>query len=193
METTVSIARQIAKLSIPMKEKSIKKLASILIRTELKKGVLFLREGEVSTQLGYIYKGMIRQFYYKNDRELTENFAYENKIFICIESFLRQRPAKLIVETLENTIIYGIPHDPLLALCAEDYDIEQMYRHLLEDSLIFSQHKADSFRFESANERYARLLREHPQIVQRAPLSQIASYLSMTPETLSRVRGSMQL
>lgn len=62
--------------------------------------------------------------------------ASEDNIFICIESFLRQRPANLLVEALENTVLYGIPHDPLLALCAEDYEIEVMYRRLLENSLI---------------------------------------------------------
>ena len=160
MDTAIFIARRIAAQSILLSEEAAQKLASILIRTELKKGALFLSEGEVCTQLGYVYKGMVRQFYFKNKKELTEHFASEDNIFICIESFLRQRPANLLVEALENTVLYGIPHDPLLALCAEDY---------------------------------ARLLKEHPEIVQRAPLSHIASYLLMTPETLSRVRANMQL
>ena len=157
MDTAIFIARRIAAQSILLSEEAVEKLASILIRTELKKGALFLSEGEVCTQLGYVYKGMVRQFYFK------------------------------------NTVLYGIPHDPLLALCAEDYEIEVMYRRLLENSLILSQRKADFLRFETANERYARLLKEHPEIVQRAPLSHIASYLLMTPETLSRVRANMQL
>jgi len=193
MDTAIFIARRIAAQSILLSEEAVEKLASILIRTELKKGALFLSEGEVCTQLGYVYKGMVRQFYFKNKKELTEHFASEDNIFICIESFLRQRPANLLVEALENTVLYGIPHDPLLALCAEDYEIEVMYRRLLENSLILSQRKADFLRFETANERYARLLKEHPEIVQRAPLSHIASYLLMTPETLSRVRANMQL
>ena len=159
MDTAIFIARRIAAQSILLSEEAAQKLASILIRTELKKGALFLSEGEVCTQLGYVYKGMVRQFYFKN----------------------------------KNTVLYGIPHDPLLALCAEDYEIEVMYRRLLENSLILSQRKADFLRFETANERYARLLKEHPEIVQRAPLSHIASYLLMTPETLSRVRANMQL
>ena len=193
MDTAIFIARRIAAQSILLSEEAAQKLASILIRTELKKGALFLSEGEVCTQLGYVYKGMVRQFYFKNKKELTEHFASEDNIFICIESFLRQRPANLLVEALENTVLYGIPHDPLLALCAEDYEIEVMYRRLLENSLILSQRKADFLRFETANEHYARLLKEHPEIVQRAPLSHIASYLLMTPETLSRVRANMQL
>ena len=192
MDTSICVARKIAEQSAPLSEESLERLAAILIRSEVRKGSLVLAEGEVSDQLGYVYKGMVRQFYYKNKKDLTEHFAREDNVFICIESFLRQRPTRLMVEALENTVVYGIPHDPLMALCAECYEIEVMYRGLLENSLILSQHKADSFRFETANERYVRLLREQPEIIRRAPLSHIASYLQMTPETLSRVRASLQ-
>ena len=189
------IAHKIVELSYPpfqISEEAVDKLASILIRTDLKKNTIFLNEGEICKQIGYVEKGMIRQFYFKNKKDLTEHFACEHSIFICIESFLRQRPARLMVEALENTVLYGIPHDPLLKLASENYEIEVIYRGLLEDSLILSQRKTDSFRFETANERYNRLLKEHPEIIQRAPLSHIASYLLMTPETLSRVRASLQ-
>ncbi|RHJ94993.1 Crp/Fnr family transcriptional regulator [Parabacteroides bouchesdurhonensis] len=195
MEPLRDIAEKIIELSYPpqpISNEAVDKFASILIRTNLKKNTMFLREGEVCTQIGYVEKGMIRQFYYKNNKDLTEHFACEHSIFICIESFLRQRPARLMVEALENTVLYGIPHDPLLEMAAEDYEIEMIYRGLLEDSLILSQRKTDSFRFETANERYNRLLKEHPEIIRRAPLSHIASYLLMTPETLSRVRASLQ-
>ena len=114
MDTAIFIARRIAAQSILLSEEAAQKLASILIRTELKKGALFLSEGEVCTQLGYVYKGMVRQFYFKNKKELTEHFASEDNIFICIESFLRQRPANLLVEALENTVLYGIPHDGIV-------------------------------------------------------------------------------
>ena len=192
MDTAIFIARRIAAQSILLSEEAAQKLASILIRTELKKGALFLSEGEVCTQLGYVYKGMVRQFYFKNKKELTEHFASEDNIFICIESFLRQRPANLLVEALENTVLYGIPHDPLLALAGSFLNVSLAWSFAVTSTLL-SQRKADFLRFETANERYARLLKEHPEIVQRAPLSHIASYLLMTPETLSRVRANMQL
>lgn len=194
METTKLIAQRIAELSyppIPLGDEAINKLASVLVRIELKKGGRFLDKDEICKYMGYVYKGMIRQFYFKNKKDLTEHFASEDSIFICLESFLRQRPASLLAEALENTVIYGIPHDEILALASEDYQVELIYRGLLEDSLILSQRKMDSMRFETANERYVRLLREHPEVIQRAPLSHIASYLLMTPETLSRVRANI--
>lgn len=95
------------------------------------------------------------------------------------------------MEALENTIIYGLPYEPLLQLAAESHEVEELYRGLLENSLILSQVKMDMFRFESANERYNRLMHDQPEIIKRAPLSYIASYLLMTPETLSRVRANI--
>ena len=192
MDTTnIFIARKIAALTIPLQEESIKRLASILIRRDLDKGAQFVAKGEICTQIGYVHKGLVRQFYHKHKRDLTEHFSCEQELFMCIESFLHQVPSDLAVEALEDTVIYGIPHDPLIALCAEDYDIELLYRRLLEDALILSQHKADFRRFETASRRYGRLLRERPQIVRRAPLSDIASYLLMSRETLSRVRANL--
>lgn len=191
METSLYIAQKLAEQTVPISKEALEKLASILVRNEIKKGENFLNEGEVCTQMGYVHKGLVRQYYYKNGKELTEHFCCEDDVFICIESFLRQKPSRLIVEALENTVIYGIPHDAVLKLAEECYDVERVYRGLLENSLILSQVKMDIFRFESANERYNRLLKEQPEIVMRAPLSYIASFLLMTPETLSRVRANV--
>lgn len=191
METALHIAQKLTEQTVSVSREALEKLASILVKNEIKKGQNFLNEGEVCTQMGYVYKGLVRQYYYKNGKEMTEHFCCEEGVFICIESFLRQKPSRLVVEALENTIIYGIPHDSILKLAEECYEIEKVYRGLLENSLILSQVKMDMFRFESANERYNRLLREQPEIVRRAPLSYIASFLLMTPETLSRVRANV--
>lgn len=67
-------------------------------------------------------------------------------------------------------------------------NIQILYRKILEESLILSQIRADMLRFESAIDRYQKLVKRSPQLVMRAPLVYIASYLQMTPETLSRVR-----
>lgn len=191
MDLSRHIAQKLSEISSPLSNEALDKVASILVRTEVKKNNMYLKEGEVSKHIGYVYKGMMRLFYYKNKRDLTEHFACEGTSFFCIESFFRQQPTHLMIEALENSVVYGLPHDELLELAAEHYEIEVMYRSLIENSLILSQQKADMLRFESANERYRRLLREHPEIIQRAPLSHIASYLLMTPETLSRVRASL--
>ena len=109
---------------------------------------------------------------------------------ICIESFLKQEPSRLIVEALENSVLYGIPYDKLQHKAEENREIELLFRKILEHALISSQVYADSQRFENATERYQRLLDNKPEILLRAPMVHVASYLQMSPETLSRVRAA---
>lgn len=85
-------------------------------------------------------------------------------------------------------MIYAMPMHDLEATAMKSVNIQMMYRKILEESLIISQHHADMLRFESAQDRYRRLVKRSPQLILRAPLVYIASYLQMTPETLSRVR-----
>ncbi|MDR1202305.1 MAG: Crp/Fnr family transcriptional regulator [Tannerellaceae bacterium] len=191
MNTNKSIVQRLGEIVSPLSDNAVEKLASILIHTELKKNETLLREGEISDQIYFVQSGLIRQYYYKNGRDLTEHFACENNIFINVESYLLHEPTNLIIEALEPTVLYGIPYRQLSMLMDEYRDIGVLYRRFMELILIAVQQKIDSFRFEAANERYYRLLKERPEIVKRAPLVHIASYLLMSPETLSRVRAGM--
>ena len=174
-----------------MSQEGRRQIETMLIREEFPKGTIALKEGEIADEIVFIGKGMIRQFYYKNGKDVTEHFSYEGCITMCIESFLRQVPTKLMVETVEPTVLYKFPRERLFQLAKENWEINMFYRKILEYSLIVSQYKADSWRFESARERYTLLLEHHPEIIKRAPLAHIASYLLMTPETLSRVRSGV--
>ena len=89
---------------------------------------------------------MLRQYYYKNGKDVTEHFSYEGCIVMCIESFLKQVPTRLIVETLEPSIIYLFPRDMIQKLAKENWEINMFYQKILEYSLIVSQIKADSWR-----------------------------------------------
>ena len=166
-----------------------RQIESILIREEFPKGAIALNEGEVAHEIVFVGKGMLRQYYYKNGKDVTEHFSYKGCILMCIESLLKQEPTRLVAEALEPATVYLLPYDRLLKLSEDIREINIFYRKVLEFSLITSQIKADSWRFETARERYNLLMKTHPEVIKRAPLSHIASYLLMTPETLSRVRA----
>ena len=93
-----------------------------------------------------------------------------------------------MVQSLEPSVVYGIPYKGLDEITKQSYEICKLKFAILEQSLINSQIKADILRFETAHERYTRTLNTEPEIIKRAPLHHVASYLQMTPETLSRVR-----
>lgn len=174
-----------------MSEEGIKILSANFVERVVPKGELLLKVGDIATSLVLVGKGMLRQYYFKNKKEVTEHFSYEGCVMMCIESMLKQEPSRLQVEALEPTIVYEFDYKHMVKLAEGSMEINRFYRKVLEYSLIVSQIKADSWRFETARERYATLMNTHPEIIKRAPLAYIASYLLMTPETLSRVRANI--
>ena len=191
MTTNIDIAKRIAGLYHPLSKESLHAFADILVKRKYKKGERVLDTGEVCKAMLFIEKGMTRQFYFKYDKDLTEHIGYEDGMVICLESYFKQEPTRLMVETLEPTVVWEMSKEAMERLAENYLDIAVMYRKFMEQSLIISQVKADTLRFESAHERYTKLLHSHPEILKRAPLVYIASYLQMTPETLSRVRSSI--
>lgn len=179
------------KYGVRLSGASAEKLCSVLIRREYPKDEIILNIGQICRDLYIIEKGMIRQFYYKNGKDISEHFSCEGDIVLCIESLFSKEPTQLIIETLEPTIVHLLNYERLFQLCDEYRDISQLYRNFMEFDLIVSQRKADSWRFENAKERYDRFRREYPEAAKRASVAHIASYLLMTPETLSRVRAGV--
>lgn len=187
------IARELARRYSTMTHDELDILESIIVPQKYAKGEMILKEGEICRQFLYIDKGLVRQFYFKHGKEVTEHLGQEQTIVMCIESLFKEEPTKLQVEALEPTTVYSLPKADLERVAMHNVNIQILYRKILEESLITSQIHADLVRFETAQDRYKKLCKLCPQVVLRAPLVYIASYLQMTPETLSRVRASTLL
>jgi len=186
--TRRDVARELARRYSTMTHDELDMLESVLVPMKFAKGETILGEGDTCRNIYWIVKGLVRQFYYKNNKELTEYMAVENTIVMSIESLFKEKPSMQIIQALEPTLIYTMPKAELEAVAMRSVNIQILYRKILEESLIISQQRADMLRFESAQDRYQKLVKSSPQLVLRAPLVFIASYLQMTPETLSRVR-----
>lgn len=190
---TRDITRELARKYSTMTHDELDALESILVPQKYAKGQMIINEGQVCDSIYYIERGLIRQFYFKNGKQITEHLGEDHTIFMCIESLFREEPTKLQVEAIEPTIVYAIPKQKLEQVALHNVNIQILYRKILEESLIISQVHADLIRFETAQARYKRMCKLNPQVILRAPLVYIASYLQMTPETLSRVRAAMLL
>lgn len=191
--TTRDIARELARKYSTMTHDELDVLESVLVPLKFAKGEMILKEGEICRYIYYIERGLIRQFYFKNGKQITEHLGEDRTMFMCIESLFREEPTKLQVEALEPTMVYALPKSKLEEVAMHNVNIQILYRKILEESLIISQVHADLVRFETAQNRYKRMCKLSPQVILRAPLVYIASYLQMTPETLSRVRSSVLL
>ena len=173
----------------PLSNESMNAFTSAWKSWSTSKDFFLLKENTVSDHFYFIAKGVARIYYYKNGKEITEWIAMDGQFFLSITSFFQRTPSHLIIQTIEPSLIYGIHHDDLMRLADEYHDIERLLRRLVTLSLILSQERMDSIQFESAQQRYEKLLNNTPQIVQRVPLTYIASFLGITLETLSRIRS----
>ncbi len=152
------------------------------------RGTVLLHEGEICKYIYYIERGLVRQSYYKKGKQLTEHIGYEGSMIMCIDSLFNHEPSLLTIETLEPCMIYGLKYDEMVFAAHSSFEFCNLLMSIYKESLIISQHKADMLRFSSARERYEQTMSEHPEIIRRTPLHIVASYLQITPETLSRVR-----
>jgi len=148
-----------------------------------------LRENGIGDQLFFLEKGVARIYYHKNDKEITEWIAMDRQFFLSITSFFERTPSHLAIHTLEPSQLYSIRQADFLRLADQFHPIEKLLRKMVTSSLILSQQRMDSIQSESAQQRYERLLDASPGIIQRVPLSYIASFLGVTLETLSRIRS----
>ena len=93
--TTRDIARELARKYSTMTHDELDILESIIVPKKYAKGEMILREGETCEDISYIDRGLVRQFYFKNDKELTEHIGSDGEIFMCIESLFREEPTHL--------------------------------------------------------------------------------------------------
>ncbi len=191
--TKRDIARELARKYSTMAHDELDILESILVPMRFARGEKIVDEGQVSDSIYYVERGLVREYYFKNNKSVTEYLAADGTIFMSIESLFREEPSKIVVEALEQTILYALPKQRLENVALHNVNIQILYRKILEESLIISQRRADLLRFESAKDRYLKLCKLNPKVILKTPLVYIASYLQMTPETLSRVRSAVAM
>lgn len=164
-------------------------LPSILIEKHYKKGNFLLKEGKICRNLHIVKTGFIRAFYNDDGKEMTTGFAFENDFCMSISSFIAQNPSFENFETMEDVATFSIDYDNLQMLYKTFPEFNQIGRLLTERYYIELENRSRSLQFFTAKKRYQQLLEEQPQLLQRVSLGHIASFLGISQETLSRIRG----
>ena len=158
-------------------------------KINISKGDFLLQENEVANEYFIVEKGLIRAFVNDLDHnEITTEFFTENEIVIIPSSLFQKIPSKEIVQAITDCILWKIDYDDFQELFHQLEGLREWGRVWFSYQLfVMKQRSLDRFT-ESASERYLKLLKEKPQIIQFAPLKQIASYLGITDTSLSRIR-----
>lgn len=175
----------------PLSSVSQSALAAVLKRLELAKSHVLVPQNTVCQWVYFIEKGLTRTYYYKDGKDVTDWLSAEGQFAVSISSFIRQQPDRRIVELLEPSVLWAISHTDLEQLYQQHHEIERLGRLLVSHGLLLVQQRFDELHFATALERYRNLMALNPTLVQRVPLSMVASYLGMSAETLSRMRAQV--
>lgn len=164
-------------------------LQNKLIERQIAARTILLYEGEISTHVHLIKKGCLREWFNKDGKEITFQFFFEGQAVASIDSFLNNTPSLYTIESIEPSIIYSISKDILERIFQLSPEFKQGFQEFLYQrfrnyaNLFLSRIK------DSPRERYENLVLTYPEIIKRVPQHFIASYLGITPTSLSRIRN----
>jgi CRP-like cAMP-binding protein len=154
----------------------------------VKKGTTLLKEGQKSQDCYFVLKGCIRKFYIIDGKEKTTAFFTEMEELTphCVKN---NTPSEYFISCLEDTILTVANPDMEIELFTKFPKFEIMCRLLSEELLAKQQIDFDEFKISSPEQRYMNLLQSRPDLIQRVPQHQLASYLGVKPQSLSRLRA----
>ncbi|WP_298738799.1 Crp/Fnr family transcriptional regulator [uncultured Chitinophaga sp.] len=156
----------------------------------ISKGDFFNMQRMVCNDLGLVVKGIFRIYYHDPETEEDKNlfFFSENQFVVSFRSFISRSPCWYFIEAMEDSEIVFISYRDLNALYESNANWGKFGRLLAELFFSYAQSRTEEFMFFSHEERYLRLLEEHPNIIDRIPAYHIASFLGITNPSLSRIR-----
>jgi CRP-like cAMP-binding protein len=155
---------------------------------DVAKNEFLLKAGEVSKEFYFLSEGCVRLFYYSNGEEKTGYFYTENSFVSSYESYTKQVPAKHNLQAIENCKLVVVTLEAAMQLLAFSPKFDALARTLMEEELIIYQEMIANFITKDAEGRYQELLDTKSELLQRIPQYHLATYLGVTPETLSRIR-----
>lgn len=180
-----SISKNYSHLTVECKSEL--KNASKLVG--LDKASLIVKEGQLADKMYFIVSGCVRAFYNKDGKEITDWFAFEGDFISSRNSFYQNVKSKYNIELLEQTTFLEITREVMLTLLDKHHCFERLGRIAITKTMLQLQERIVSIQFETAQQKYESLLKMRPDLLQRVPLTYIASYIGITLETLSRIRN----
>ncbi len=176
-----------------MPETSADKLISCMSVVEYPKGFRILEAGKVETSVFFIGQGIARAYIPIDGREVTFWIGGEGTALVSLRSYVSDEYGYETVELLEDSVLYRLDRGNLYSLFEQDVNVANWGRKFAEREFLATEEKLIPLLFTTASERYEVLLKNNPELLQRIPLEYLASYLGITPVSLSRIRAKVKL
>lgn len=156
----------------------------------IKKGEFFLKEGKKVSQMGFVEKGILREFLYVNEKEVTKWFSTSGYFAVDLSAFLFNKKSKVNYQAITDVELLILSKDKYGEISDKVKRWDKLENFFLAKCFTVLENRIVSHLALNAEERYDQLFSFNPQIFNQVPLNQLASMLGMSPETLSRIRKS---
>jgi CRP-like cAMP-binding protein len=165
-------------------------LSETLKTISLNKKEYLLQAGNVCRHIWFIRKGLLRCYYIQDEQEICSKFLKEGDIIVSASSFFLQRESHEFIQAIENATLWYICYDELQYIYNNFPEFNTIARVLTTKSYLLSEQRISFIRMKQAADRYNLMIENYPDLVLRVPSKYLASYLSISEETLSRIRSN---
>jgi len=162
---------------------------SIMKEVSFKKGSVIIKEGQVASNMYYIKNGALRSFFYKYGENISDFFFFENSFASDFASFYSGKPSSFNLECLEDVVALQINREDLLILGEKHPIFERYGRIAAEYAFLLVEERMQLLHTGDLETRFRWMMKNFPAIFMRVPQYQIASYLGVKPESLSRIKS----
>lgn len=176
----------------PLPEESIRRFVDETDLIHVRKGTRFIAAGEVCRYVYLVAQGVVRAYCYAKGRDITFWIGEEGTVALSLQSYINGRAGYENITTLEDCALYRIASQDLHTLYRQDIHLANWGRVFAEKEILRAEKSLIPQLFTTGRERYETLLTEQPHLLNRIPLENLASYLGLTPVSLSRIRNEKQ-
>ena len=168
--------------------------AGAFYRKNVQKQEILLQAGDRATHLFIVLRGCLRQYFIKEDgSEITSQFFIEGQAVSSFESAFANVPSRSFIEAIEDSTILYIEIENFKKLIENDSAVKEFFTEYLKQRLITYINIHSSFILDSPEKRYINLMNEQPELLERIPQRHLATYLGITPVSLSRIRKRLNM
>ncbi len=183
------LLRKIVMTTVNVDSEQLDPLIKLAELVKYRKNHVIIEERKVADYFYFVYKGIVRVYFYKNDKLVIERFEKEGGLFGGNFTHISNKPGRHVYESVEDVVLLRIKYSELDELCRRSHAIERVYRIMMEAFHSSYVERLFTFKSLTSEERYTEFIEQYGDIANRVSLKDIANYLGMTPETLSRIRA----
>lgn len=176
----------------PLGQLEVEALIGAMELVSYTKNTILFDTDKIEKYIYFIEKGIARAYCNTDKQQATFWFGQEGDVMLSYNSYIKEKPGYEIIELLEDSKLLRISHQTLQNLYANHIGLANWGRKLAELELIKTEERFINQQYKTASERYAELINKTPALIQRVQLTHVASYLGVSPVTLSRIRAEIK-